>query len=85
VPRFLLKFQPPSAAIASILPSSCFDPEDDLRKLRMMIRWQASGFNEKKQHGIMALSDMRPGDSVYFSAYTLSGLVLPLSLSSSNC
>jgi hypothetical protein len=41
--------------------------------------WQAPGLTCKVKSGAMSLANMRSGDFVFFVAYALVGLVLPLS------
>jgi hypothetical protein len=65
--------------MASILSSSRLRSPKDLRKLRKLIGWQVAGYEDKVQRGIILLTDMRPDDFMFFSTYTLAGLVLPFS------
>jgi hypothetical protein len=60
--------------MASNLSSSRLRIESDLRRLRRVIWWQLSGFDGKMQRGVAPLAEF-----VYFTSYTLSGLVLPFS------
>jgi hypothetical protein len=41
--------------------------------------WQAPGLACKVKRGATSLANMRPGDFVFFVAYALAGLMLPLS------
>jgi hypothetical protein len=41
--------------------------------------WQAPGFEHRLKRGVVPLANLEPGDFVFFSAYALAGLVLPLS------
>jgi hypothetical protein len=41
--------------------------------------WQAPGLAPKLKHGVTSLANIGPGDFIFFAAYTLSGLVPPLS------
>jgi hypothetical protein len=68
---------PPLVAMASDLPSSCYQSENDLRALRKVIGWQYPGYDSKMRHGILSL--VHPSDFIYFSVYALAGLVPPLS------
>jgi hypothetical protein len=63
--------------MASGLPASRYQYENDLRMLRKVIGWQSPGYDSKMRHGMLSLT--QPGDFVYFSLYALAGLVLPLS------
>jgi hypothetical protein len=65
--------------MAAELPSSRFNSEGSLVPMRKLMGWQSSGYESKVRRGIASLANMRPGDFIFFSAYTLSGLVLPLS------
>jgi hypothetical protein len=62
--------------MASSLPTSRYQSENDLRALRKAIGWQSSGYDSKMQRGMLSLT--QPDDFVYFSVYALAGLVLPL-------
>jgi hypothetical protein len=68
---------PPPMVMASDLPASCYQSENDLRVLRKAIGWQSPGYDSKMQHGMLSLT--QPGAFVYFSSYTLAGLMSPLS------
>jgi hypothetical protein len=57
----------------SSLPTSCYHSENDLRALRKVIGWQSPGYDLKIWRGMLSL--FQPSDLVYFSAYTLVGLV----------
>jgi hypothetical protein len=63
--------------MASDLPPSCYQSESDLRVLRKAIRWQSPGYYSKMWCRMLLLA--HPGDFIYFSSYTLAGLVPPLS------
>jgi hypothetical protein len=65
--------------MASILPSSRYRIEDDIRRLRKLASWQSARFNGKLWRATVPLTGMRPCDFVYFFVYTLSGLMLPFS------
>jgi hypothetical protein len=41
--------------------------------------WQAPGFEHKLKCGVVPLANLEPWDFIFFSAYALAGLVLPLS------
>jgi hypothetical protein len=41
--------------------------------------WQAPGLTCKVKSGAASLTNMRPGDFIFFTAYALAGLVPPLS------
>jgi hypothetical protein len=41
--------------------------------------WQAPGLAPKLKHRVTSLTNMGPGDFVFFAAYALAGLVPPLS------
>jgi hypothetical protein len=41
--------------------------------------WQAPGHTSRLKNGATSLANMRSGDFVFFVAYALAGLVLPLS------
>jgi hypothetical protein len=63
--------------MAPSFPTSCYQSENDLRVLRKAIKWQSSGYDSKMRHGMLSLA--HPSNFIYFSAYTLVGLVPPLS------
>jgi hypothetical protein len=63
--------------MASRLPTSRYQSENDLRALRKAIEWQSSGYDSKMWHGMLSLT--QPGDFVYFLAYALAGLMPPFS------
>jgi hypothetical protein len=63
--------------MVSSLPTSRYQFENDLRALRKVIGWQSPGYDSKMRRGMLSLA--QPGDFVYFSAYTLVGLVPPFS------
>jgi hypothetical protein len=50
-----------------------------LASLRRLMGWQAPGFVPRLKRGIALLANMEPGDFIFFLAYALAGLVLPLS------
>jgi hypothetical protein len=62
--------------MGSILPSSRFRTEDDIKRMWKVIGWQSSGFNRKLWRATVPLTGLQPGDFVYFTTYALSGLVL---------
>jgi hypothetical protein len=62
------------------LPPSQFKTTGSLASLRLM-GWQAPGLACKVKSGAASLANMRLGDFVFFVAYTLVGLVPPLSSS----
>jgi hypothetical protein len=68
---------PPLTAMASSLPTSCYQSENDLRALRKAIGWQSLGYDLKMRHGMLSLA--QPGNFIYFSTYALAGLMPPLS------
>jgi hypothetical protein len=63
--------------MASSLPTSCYQSENDLRALRKAIGWQSPRYHSKMRRGMLSLA--QPGDFIYLSAYALAGLVPPLS------
>jgi hypothetical protein len=50
-----------------------------LASLRQLMGWQAPGLTPKLKHGAASLANMRSGDFIFFAAYTLAGLVPPMS------
>jgi hypothetical protein len=68
---------PPPAVLASDLPASRYQFENDPRVLRKAIGWQSPGCDSKMQRGMLSLA--QPGKFIYFSSYALAGLVSPLS------
>jgi hypothetical protein len=63
--------------MASSLPTSRYQSENDLRVLRKAIGWQFLGYDSKMRCRMLSLA--QPGDFVYFSAYALAGLMPPFS------
>jgi hypothetical protein len=63
--------------MASSLPTSRYQSENDLRALRKTIGWQSPRYDSKMRCRMLSLA--QPGDFVYFSAYALAGLVPPFS------
>jgi hypothetical protein len=61
----LFNLRPLPMVMASNLPPSRFQAENDLRKLWKVIGWQSLGYD----------SNMRPGDFIFFLLNALSGLV----------
>jgi hypothetical protein len=68
---------PPPVVLASSLPASRYQSENDLSVLRKVIGWQYLGYDSKMRHGMLSLTE--PGDFIYFSSYTLARLVPLLS------
>jgi hypothetical protein len=65
--------------MAAELPPSRFRSSGSLASLRQLMGWQAPGFEHRLKRGVVPLANLEPGDFVFFSAYALAGLVLPLS------
>jgi hypothetical protein len=65
--------------MAAELPPSRFKTMGSLASLRWLMGWQAPSLTCKVKSGVTSLANMRPGDFVFFAAYALAGLVLPLS------
>jgi hypothetical protein len=65
--------------MAAELPPLRFKMTGSLAHLRRLMGWQAPGLTCKVKSGAASLANMRPGDFVSFVAYTLVGLVPPLS------
>jgi hypothetical protein len=63
--------------MASNLPTSRYQSENNLRAMRKAIGWQSPGYDSKMRRGMLSLS--QPGDFIYFSVYALAGLVSPFS------
>jgi hypothetical protein len=63
--------------MASSLPTSCYQSENDLRALRKAIGWQSPGYDSKMRRGMLSLT--QSGDFVYFLTYALAGLMPPFS------
>jgi hypothetical protein len=68
---------PPLAAMASSLPTSRYQSENDIRALRKAIGWQSPGYDSMMRRGMLSLA--QPGDFVYFSVYALVKLMSPFS------
>jgi hypothetical protein len=65
--------------MAAELPPSWFKTTGPLASLRWLMGWQAPGLMCKVKSGVASRANMRPGDFVFFMAYALAGMVLPLS------
>jgi hypothetical protein len=65
--------------MAAKLPPSRFKTMGSLASLRQLIGWQVPGLAPKLKHGAVSLANMRLGDFIFFVAYALARLVLPLS------
>jgi hypothetical protein len=65
--------------MAAELPPSRFKTTGSLASLRRLMGWQAPDLTCKVKSGAASLTNMRPGDFVFFVAYALVGLVPPLS------
>jgi hypothetical protein len=65
--------------MAGELPPSRFMTTGSLASLQWLMGWQAPGLTCKVKSGAASLANMRLGDSVFFVAYALAGLVPPLS------
>jgi hypothetical protein len=65
--------------MATELPPSRFKTTDSLASLWWLMGWQALGLTCKVKSGATSLANMRLGDFVFFAAYSLAGLVPPLS------
>jgi hypothetical protein len=76
---FLHNLWPPSPAMATELPPSRFKTTGFLATLLRLMGWQAPGLASKLKNGAVLLANMRLGDFVFFAAYSLAGLVPPLS------
>jgi hypothetical protein len=68
-----------TTTMASGLPTSHYQSENDHRALRKAIGWQSLGYDSKMLCGMLSLA--YPGGFIYFSAYALAGLVPSLSSS----
>jgi hypothetical protein len=65
--------------MAAELPPSRFKMTGSLASLRRLMGWQALGLTPKLKHWLASLANMGPGDFIFFVAYSLVGLVSPLS------
>jgi hypothetical protein len=65
--------------MAAELPPSRFRSSGSLVSLRWLMGWQAPSFEHKLKRGVVPLTNLAPGNFVFFSAYALAGLVPPLS------
>jgi hypothetical protein len=65
--------------MASELPPSWFKTTGSLASLRRLMGWQAPSLTFMVKSGAASLANMRPRDFIFFAAYALAGLVLPLS------
>jgi hypothetical protein len=71
------KLCPPITAMASNLPCSHQQTEDDLRRLRRVLGWQSSGFDGWMWHSTLPLINLQLREFVFFTCYATAGL-LPL-------
>jgi hypothetical protein len=53
--------------------------EDDLRRLRRMIKWQSAGYDGWMQRYTLSLNNLQLGQFIFFACYTAVGLVPPVS------
>jgi hypothetical protein len=63
--------------MAAEFPPSRFKTMVSLASLRRLMGWQAPGLACKVKSGAASLTNMRPGDFIFFVAYALVGLVPP--------
>jgi hypothetical protein len=61
--------------MASNLSASHLGSDSDLRKLRWLLKWQSSEFDGRMRCGSIPLNSLRPDEFIFFTSYTLSGLV----------
>jgi hypothetical protein len=65
--------------MTSILTASRFWSESDLRKLRLLLGWQSSGYDGRIRCEAILLGDLWYSKFIFFTLYALAGLVLPFS------
>jgi hypothetical protein len=65
--------------MAAELPPLRFKTTGSRASQRRLMGWQAPGLACKVKSGAASLANMRPGDFIFFAAYSLAGLVPPLS------
>jgi hypothetical protein len=65
--------------MAAELPPLRFRSSGSLASLRWLMGWQAPGFEHRLKRGVVPLTNLAPGDFVFFSAHFLAGLVPPVS------
>jgi hypothetical protein len=53
--------------------------EDDIRRLRGVLGWQSPWFNGWMRRGTLSLINLQPGEFIFFTCYTVTGLMLPVS------
>jgi hypothetical protein len=66
-PSTASQLQPLIVVMTSNLPHSRLRTEDDLRRLRRLLGWQSSGFDEWMRRGTFPLVNLQPGEFVMFS------------------
>jgi hypothetical protein len=67
------------SSMAAELPPSRFRSSGPLVSLRWLMGWQAPGFEHRLKCRVVPLANLAPGNFVFFSAYTMAGLVPPVS------
>jgi hypothetical protein len=65
--------------MAAELPPSQFKMTGSLASLQRLMGWQAPSLTCKVKSGVASLANKRSGDFIFFTTYTLVGLVPPLS------
>jgi hypothetical protein len=65
--------------MAPNLPRSRLRSKDDLRRLRRLLGWQLPRFDRWMRCGTLPLINLQPGEFIYFSCYTMAGLVMLVS------
>jgi hypothetical protein len=76
---FFLTCDRRQSTMAAEFPPSRFRSSGSLASLRRLMGWQAPGFEHMLKRAVVPLTNLAPGDFIFFSAYALAGLVPPLS------
>jgi hypothetical protein len=61
--------------MVSILPASCLRSNNDLLRVRRLLRWQAMEYDGWIWCGTIPLADQQRNEIVLFTSYILAGLV----------
>jgi hypothetical protein len=64
--------------MASHLPHSRLRTKADLVVLRRVLGWQSPGYDSRVRCSAFPLTNLQPGEIVFFSCYAVAGLVLPM-------
>jgi hypothetical protein len=75
----LSRSKPSLVAMASNLSPSRLQTDNDLRRVRQLLGWQATDYDRRMWCGTIFLSGLQLGEFIFFTSYALAMLVLPVS------